>query len=179
MKSPWKKISSTQKYKNPWIRVREDKVIRPDGTNGIYGVVDLTGSSAVVALTENNKVFLIRQWRYPLSCYTVEMPWGGRKRSETYLQCAKRELREETGVTAKQWNSIGKVADCPGVVNEFAHLYVARRLTIGSPIVLPEESDQEVVCIPFKRALAWMYSNKINDAVSIACLVRAKEYLKL
>ena len=67
MKSPWKKISSTQKYKNSWIRVREDNVFRPDGSKGIYGVVETTGSSAIVALTKTNDLYLIKQ--FFLECY--------------------------------------------------------------------------------------------------------------
>lgn len=179
MVSRWKKKSSRVAYQNPWIRIREDKVIRPDGVSGIYGVVELAGSSAVVALTSDVTVYLIKQWRYPLNRYTLELPWGGKRKAETYPQAARRELQEEAGVTASRWRSLGAVADCPGVVNEMVHLYLAENLTTVRRTIISEESDQEVIIVPFKKAWQWVQTNKICDAVTIAGLTRAKHKLHL
>ncbi len=179
MKSPWKRISSTQKYKNKWLRVREDTVFRPDGTKGIYGVVETSGSSAIVALTKKNEINLIKQWRYPLNRLSIELPWGGQKKGESGLQCAKRELKEETGLTAKKWNLLTRSSVCPGIVNEDAYIYLAQGLTEGRRKTLSEESDQTVVVIPFKLVYQWIMKKKIHDAVTIAGVLLAKEYLKL
>lgn len=179
MKSTWKKISSAQKYRNKWLRVREDKVIRPDGTKGIYGVVETSGSSAIVALTKKNEIYLIKQWRYPLNRLSIELPWGGQKKGESGLQCAKRELKEETGLTAKKWNVLTRSSVCPGIVNEEAYIYLAQDLIQGKRHYYPEEGDQVVIKIPFSKAHQWIMKKRIHDAVTIAGVLLAKEYLKL
>ncbi len=175
---PWKKLSSRYVYKNPWIRVREDKVIRPDSTRGIYGVVELPGSSAVVAVDNKKQLYLIKQYRYPLQAYTVELPWGSRQHRESYLQAGKRELREEAGITAGIWKALGKVADIPGIGDEYAYLYLARDLTFGKPIVPSEEGEQKVFSIPFTKAYQQALEGTIKDAVTVAGIVRAKQYIK-
>lgn len=175
----WKKKSSRIAYQNQWLSLREDSVIRPDGNPGIYGVVDLTSSSAIIALTKDNKVYLVKQWRYPLACYTIELPWGGRKKNENFLQCAKRELEEEVGIRAQQWKSLGKVADCPGIVNEFVALYLAQGIQETHRIGISEESDQRVVLVPFARAWRWALDGTIRDAVTITGLTRTKYTLSI
>jgi len=177
MKNPWRKLSSKIVYRNPWIKVREDKVIRPDKKRNIYGVIETTGSSAIVAIDEQEYIYLIKQWRYPLDQYTLELPWGGRKKQETYWQAAKRELREEAGLTAKRWKALGKIADCPGIVNEFAYLYLAQNLAVQKPIVLSEEGVQKVMRVPFIKAYRWALQGRIQDAVCVAGIARAKLYL--
>ncbi|MBI5038104.1 MAG: NUDIX hydrolase [Candidatus Kerfeldbacteria bacterium] len=139
----------------------------------------MTGSSIIVALNKAGELYLVKQWRYPLSSYTLELPWGGRKPRETYLQAAKRELREEAGLVAQSWKSLGRVADCPGIVNELVSIFLARELKKVGTVTISEESDQSVATIPFSKAFRWVQTGKINDAVSIAALTRAKIFLHL
>src|SRR5580693_1650129 len=97
---PWKTIGSREVYANPWIRVREDQVIRPDGKPGIYGVVEFRSYAiGVVPVTPEGETFLVGQWRYPLSLYSWEIPEGGGAFDRPMLESAKKELREETGIT--------------------------------------------------------------------------------
>ncbi len=173
----WKTVSSKTVYKNHWMKVVENQVVRPDGRTGIYGVVVLRGASAVVAINKEKRIYLVKQYRYPLQRHTLELPWGGRKSKESYLQTAKRELREETGLIARKWKHLGKVADLPGLVNEFVSIYLAQDLTAKKPIIPLEEGDQQIIIMPFKKAYDWAITGKIKDAVAVTGIVRAKKYL--
>src|SRR6185295_14247670 len=106
---PWTRKSGREIYRNPWIRVREDNVIRPDGSGGIYGVVEFANRAiGVVALNASCEIVLVGQHRYPLNYYSWEIPEGGcLKESDTIEAAAARELREETGVEARRWNYLG------------------------------------------------------------------------
>src|SRR5439155_7079061 len=99
-RGPWQVLGSRQVYENAWIRVREDDVIRPDGQPGIYGVVEFQGLAvAIIALTEDEQVYLVGQYRYPTDTYSWEVVEGTSEAGEEPLAAAKRELSEETGLT--------------------------------------------------------------------------------
>ncbi|NDC38040.1 MAG: NUDIX hydrolase, partial [Proteobacteria bacterium] len=95
--NPWKTLSSKVMYQNPWISVREDQVIRPDGSPGIYGVVETKVATGVVALTPEHKVILVGQYRYPLQQYSWEIVEGGAEHGEDPFVAIQRELEEEVG----------------------------------------------------------------------------------
>lgn len=178
MKNPWKRLSSRTVYQNPWIKVREDRVIRPDEKKGIYGVIVVNDSVATVAVTKKQEIFLIKQWRYTLGYPTIELPWGGSKKNETPLAAAKRELAEEAGLKAKKWKLLGSVEDYPGISTERAHIFLAREL---SKVKRRLDGTEELALIkvPFKKAWAWVLSGTIRDAVTTTALLKAKNYLKL
>src|SRR5436305_1444194 len=122
------------------MRLREDAVIRPDGRNGIYGVVELRPSVGVVALNTSLEIVLVGQWRYPLAGYSWEIPRGGSKPGEVDLErVAERELREETGVEAKTWKPLGSVDVNNGITTDVEHLFLATDLEIHEKHVDPEE----------------------------------------
>ena len=95
-------------YENPWISVREDSVIRPDGEPGIYGVVHYKNTAVGVLPVEDDHVYLVGQYRYPLERYSWEIPEGGCPEDEEPLRAAQRELREETGLEARNWRRLGE-----------------------------------------------------------------------
>src|SRR5258708_1800444 len=106
--SPWIRRSSRTIYENPWIRLREDRVVRPDGNRGIYGVVEFKSwSIAIVPVTEDGDTFLVGQHRYPRQRFSWEVPQGGGPPRVPPLEGARRELREETGISAQRWTSLG------------------------------------------------------------------------
>ena len=107
LKNPWQRRGSRLVYSNQWITVREDDVITPGGTPGIYGVVETRIATGVVALTEKNEIYLVGQYRYPVDEYSWEIPEGGSERDEDPMVTAKRELREETGLEAEFWEQLG------------------------------------------------------------------------
>ncbi len=94
--NPWRTLSSRIVYRNPWLTLREDTVIRPDGAEGIYSVVEMRPSCGVVAINEDNQIALVGQWRYVHGKYSLEIPTGGSEEGEAPLDAAKRELLEET-----------------------------------------------------------------------------------
>ena len=177
--NPWKTISTRHIYKNAWIQVREDQVLRPDGSPGIYGVLESKVATGVVALTERNEVYLVGQYRYPTKHYSWEIIEGGAEPGEAPLSAVKRELREEAGLEARSWEELGgeiHLSNCFSA--EVAHLYIARDLTVVPP--QPDVTEiLEVRCLPFAEAMKMVDSGEIKDAMSIIGLLRAARVLKL
>ena len=110
-RGPFKIIASREVYKNPWIRVREDKVVRPGGTRGIFGVVEMKAGSSVLALTDDNQVYLVKEYKYGIERYSVELASGALEDRESPRAAAKRELEEELGLKADTWINLG-VKNC-------------------------------------------------------------------
>ncbi len=176
---PWQKVSSRDVYQNPWIQIREDAVIRPDGNPGIYGVVKLLHwASGIVALNEKQEIVLVGQHRYPLDYYSWEIPEGGCPKSGDNIQTmAADELRQETGLTAGKWNYLGCMALSNSVTDELAHLYLARELTQGSPDPDPTEV-LELKWVTLDQACQQALSGEITESISIVALLRAQDFLR-
>jgi 8-oxo-dGTP pyrophosphatase MutT (NUDIX family) len=159
-------------YKNNWVRVREDEVIRPDGTPGLYGVIEIRPSVGVVAMNHLDEVVLVGQWRYPLNRYSWEIPRGGSQPGETdMLAVAQRELAEESGVMAENWQLIGQVDVCNGVSDDVQSLFWARNLSATEMKLDPEE-DISVAWKPFPEALEMAMTGKITEVCSVAALLK-------
>ncbi|MBX7143490.1 MAG: NUDIX hydrolase [Oligoflexia bacterium] len=171
--NPWKILNSKCIYENPWIRVREDNVIRPDGRPGIYGVVEARKiATGVIALNERSEIFLIGQYRYPTRHYSWEIVEGGAEIGEAPMDAAKRELREEAGLIASNWEQLGTevhLSNC--VSDEIAVFFVARNLTEVE--VAPDGTEVlQRRCVPLTKALQMVDSGEIKDAMSIIALLR-------
>jgi 8-oxo-dGTP pyrophosphatase MutT (NUDIX family) len=152
-RNPWTTVASRIAYANPWLRIREDEVLRPDGQPGLYGVVEIRPSVGVLAFNERDEIALVGQWRYPSNRYSWEIVRGGSAEGETdMLAAARRELREEAGYEAGQWSSLGAVDVCNGVTTDVQHLFVARELTFAGP---HQDEVEEIVTrwIPFHDAI--------------------------
>ncbi|MBN2425672.1 MAG: NUDIX hydrolase [Calditrichaceae bacterium] len=175
-KNPWKKISSRNIYRNNWINIREDQVITPTGTQGIYGVVETKPAIGVVPVTENLDTFLVGQYRYTLDFYSWEIPEGGGQEDEAVLDGARRELREETGLTAFKWTNLGTCHTSNSFTNETAYLFLAEGLKNGRPN--PDHTEElSVKQMPFLEAWAMVKDGTIQDAMSIIGLMRARDLL--
>jgi 8-oxo-dGTP pyrophosphatase MutT (NUDIX family) len=175
--NPWKRLGSRLVYENPWIRVREDRVITPSGTEGIYGVVDARIAVGIVALTEDNLVYLVGQYRYPNDVYSWEIPEGGAEGDELPLQAAQRELREETGLKATSWEELGgeiHLSNC--FTSERAFIFVARGLTQGA--AAPDETEKLAVkTVSVRDALAMADDGRLYDGLSIIAIHRIARFL--
>ncbi len=170
-RNPWKTLSSKIVYRNPWIRVREDEVVRPDGGPGIYGVVEIRPSVGIVALNERDEIVLVGQWRYPHNHYSWEIPRGGSVEGETdMLIAAQRELAEEAGVQAAEWRYLGAADCCNGVVNDVQSTYFATGLTPTERNLDPEE-EIAVAWKPFSEAVDMVMDNRITEISSIAAIL--------
>ncbi len=178
MKNPWRTLDSRLVYENPWIRVTEDQVIRPDGMPGIYGVVDIAPSVGVLAVNASQEVALVGQWRYTRNRYCWELPVGGSKSTDTdILQAAQRELREETGYEAAQWQQLGVIDTVIGVTTERATFFRARELRHVGSQQDPEESIT-VRWAPFTEALDMVYREEITEAISVVALLRGERLIR-
>src|SRR5687767_10265505 len=108
-KNPWKKLSAEIKYENPWIKVEEHQVLNPAGNPGIYGKVHFKNLAiGVIPIDENGNTWIVGQYRYPLDEYSWEIIEGGGKLGVDPLVSAKRELLEEAGIIAEEWELIAK-----------------------------------------------------------------------
>ena len=179
MKNPWRTLDSKVVYQNPWIRVREDRVIRPDGKEGIYGVVSPRGVAVkTVALDAQQRVHLVRQYRYPTDFPSWEIPGGAAEPGESPIEVAKRELREEAGLEAHAFVQLGgRIQTNNSILDEVGFLYLARDVVrVGDPEPDPEESFEQR-SLPFDEALALVDQGEIEDVMTIIGLLRAARAL--
>lgn len=159
-------------YENPWITVWHDDVDRPDGSPGIYGVVHFANVAAgVVALDAEDRIVLVGQHRYSLDQDSWEIPEGGVPDGESVEDGARRELREETGVTATSWRELARVDLSNSVTDERAILFLATDLSYGE--AEPEATEAlRVRWVPFDEALAMTLDGRITDVMSVVAIQR-------
>lgn len=177
MDNPWKTLSSKLVYSNPWIRVREDQVITPQGRSGIYGVVEAKPAIGIVPLTKDLFTYLVGQYRYTLDTYSWEIPEGGAEKNETLLKGAKRELQEETGLSAKKWIELGQLYTSNCFTNERAYIFIAENLKQGAA----EPDPTEVLTlkkISFLDAWQMVLNQEIKDSLTITALMRTYHFLQ-
>lgn len=169
--NPWTIKDADVKYENPWIKVQEYDVLNPGGGKGIYGVVEIKNLAVgMIPLSKNMDTWLVRQYRFPLNEWTYEIPEGGCPPSSTPLETAKRELEEETGITASKWTPILEVQTSNCITNELGYVYLAEDLSIGD--ANPDEDEYlELIKLPIQEALQWVENGKIKDALSVAGLL--------
>jgi len=169
--NPWKTLSTRVVYDNPWIRVREDQILHPDGQPGIYGVVHFKNLAiGILAIDEEGYVHLVGQHRYPLNRYSWEIPEGGCPEGEEPLQAAQRELLEETGLQAREWQLVGEADLSNSVSDEQALWFLATGLVQGE--AAPEGSEVlERRRVPVAEALRMIDAHEITDALSIIALL--------
>jgi len=168
----WKRLTSQVMYENPWIQVRHEEVQRPNGSTGIYGLVQFKNQAiGVVALDDEGNIYLVKQSRYALDDWSIEIPEGGGPRNVDPLESAKRELQEETGLFARHWELILTMHLSNSVTNELAHVFLATGLMQGEQD-LDDTEDIEVMKVPLTRAIEWVKNGTITDSISVAALLR-------
>ncbi len=176
---PWQVQGSKEIYSNPWIQVREDQVLHPDGQAGIYGVVSFRNLAVgIVPLDNHGDITLVGQHRYPLDYYSWEIPEGGCQIGiEKTEAAALRELREETGLRAARLDYLGCFTLSNSVSDEIAHLYLARDLTPGEH----EPESTEILSlqkIPFSEACRRAEEGELNESMTTIALLRARRFLE-
>ncbi len=157
-------LTQDYRFRGKIINLRVDNAALPDGTTALREVVEHPGGVCVAALTDDNQLLFVRQWRYPYGEVVLELPAGKRdKAGEAPLECGKRELLEETGATAAEYTFLGQVYPTPGYCDEIIYLYLARGLTFGQ--AQPDEDEfVEVEKIPLATAVEMVLRNEIPDA---------------
>jgi 8-oxo-dGTP pyrophosphatase MutT (NUDIX family) len=168
---PWRRHRRAIAYENAWVTVYHDEVTRPDGQPGIYGVVHFANTAVgVVAIDDHDRVALVGQHRYTLDSSSWELPEGGSPQGEDPLDGAKRELREEAGVTARDWRLLGRYHLSNSVSDEEAFMYLATDLVLGQASPDGSEADISVRWLPFGDVMAMVERGEITDAMSVLAL---------
>ena len=173
--NPWITKSTENKYDNPWIRLDESQVINPAGKDGIYGVVHFKNRAmAIIPLDDDNNTWIVGQFRYTTKTYEWEVIEGGVPEGEDLLEGAKRELEEEAGLIASEWELI--IDGCQlsnSVSDEIGYAYVARGLSFTA--TNPEETEQlQIRKLPFDELVTMVMNGEIKDLLSVASVLKLK-----
>lgn len=172
MKNPWQTLTTRVAYQNPWIKIAHNEVINPSGGAGIYGVVHYKNIAVgIVPIDEEGNTWLVGQYRYPLERYSWEIPEGGCPLGTNPLATAKRELIEETGIRATEWELIQRLDLSNSVSDETGVVYIARGLSFGASQPEPTE-ELQIKKIPLQRAVELCLNGEITDSLSVIALYR-------
>jgi 8-oxo-dGTP pyrophosphatase MutT (NUDIX family) len=173
-KNDWEILSEKVVYDNAWISLVHHEVINPSGNPGIYGKVHFKNIAiGILPLEEDDTLHLIGQYRFVLQQYSIEIPEGGGSLADDPLLAAKRELLEETGLTAERWDKILEMHMSNSVTDEYCIVYLARSLSQGK--ALPEETEKlDHIKLPFDAAYQMVIENKITDAISVAAILKLR-----
>lgn len=151
-----------------------ERVQLPGGRETELEVLRHPGAAAILALTPANEVVLIRQYRHSAGEYLWEVPAGTREADEPPLDCARRELTEETGFSAQDWTELGEMLPAPGYATEKIHLYLARGLERAEQKLDVDEVITDVRPVPVPEALRWVADGTVSDAKTAVALCRAQ-----
>ena len=171
--NPWSVTATSVPFKNDWLHIDKNEVIRPDGGAGEYTVVRLRRLAVgALPIEPDGSVHLVGQWRFPLARYSWEIPEGGGEPGEEPLACAKRELEEETGLRAAHWAPILEMDLSNSVTDEAGIVFLATGLQPGR--MQPEAT--EVLRhrrAPFLDVLARVIDGRIRDSLTVGAVLRA------
>ncbi len=156
------RISGEDVYNGIFLHMKRDQVRLPDGSLAIREYLTHPGAVAILALLDDGRVVLERQFRYPIAKTCIEIPTGKLEIGEDRLLCAKRELAEETGYTAKKWSFIRRIHPVISYSTEFIDIYLAEGLTAGES-KLDDEEFLDVFAAPLEQILAWIEQGEITD----------------
>lgn len=172
--NPWQTHSIDVVYDNPWITVSHRNVTAPTGNDAIYGLVHFKNTAVgIVPIDDQGNTWLVGQYRYTLDQYMWEIPEGGGHPDEGELLVAQRELREETGISAKRWTPLLETHTSNSVTDEYGVGFVAQELSFGE--TEPDDTENlSVKKIPLGDAIEMVMQGSITDALSMTCLLKVK-----
>lgn len=170
----WQTLSSELVYESPWIAVHKHQTINPAGNPAIYSVVNFKNLAiGIVPLSEDGYTWLVGQWRYPLNAYSWEIPEGGGPLGEIPVETAVRELKEETGIVAKNFEEIMQLHLSNSATDEHAFIFLATGLTFEASE--PEETeDLKVKKVHINDAFDMVMKGEITDGISVAAIFKVK-----
>lgn len=172
----WTIKKTVKKFANDFFEVHEDAVVQPDGKEGKYATIALVPGVSVLAIDDEDFVYLTKQFRYQAGKETLEVI-AGAVEDETPMKAAKRELKEELGITAEEFIKVGKVELDHSIIKSQSTQYIARGLTFGKT---DQDSSEEVklLKISFKEAVEKVLNGEIAHAPSCVLILRAAFELK-
>ena len=174
---PWQILRSHDIYRDAWMHIRKDDVIRPDGAPGTHGVIVLNSGVSVLPLDDQGRVHLTDEFHYAVGRRTIEVVSGGRHPDELPLDAARRELDEELGITADEWIDLGLVDPFTTMLNSPANLFLARQLQFGTS--RPEATECiRTVTVDFDTAVEMVMDGRITHAPSCVLILKAARWLE-
>lgn len=172
----WTIKATKEKFSNDYFKVFEDAVIQPDGENGKYATIEFVAGASVLPVDDDGFVYLIEQFRYGAGRKTLETVAGAIEKG-TPLETAKRELKEELGITAKEFIKLGKIQIDHSIIKNETTQYVARKLKFNEPDPDDEEEKPKLVRIKFEEAVEKVLNGEITHAPS--CVLILKAWVKI
>jgi 8-oxo-dGTP pyrophosphatase MutT (NUDIX family) len=170
--NPWVTLSVRKVYGNRWLDLWEEHCLDPSGKPALYGKVSFHSKAVgIIPIAENGDTWLVGQHRYCLNQYSWEIPMGGSPHHLPVLESAQRELREETGLTAKRWEQILFLHTSNSVTDEEGYVFTAEDLDQGEPEFESTENI-EIRRLPGREALRMVMDGEITDAISVAGLLK-------
>ncbi len=172
-----KKLDSEDIFSGCLLKVKKDKVELPNGNIAYREWIKHPGASAVIPILPNGEIILVRQYRYPVQAVTLEIPAGKLDiAGENPLECAKRELKEETGITADTWINLGDYYPSVAYTTECITLFLASGLHKGER-KLDEDEFLNLEEVPLEDVVQDIMDGKIADGKTIAAILKADKYL--
>lgn len=163
-------------YNGIIINTSLDRVVLKNGEHSLREVVHHPGGVAIIPIDEEGFVYCVRQFRYPIGEHLIEIPAGKLEPGEAPLECAVRELSEETGISADEYISLGKIYPSPGYCKETIYIFMARKLHFGQPH--PDVNEfLDVQKIHLNELYRAVISNEISDAKTNIAIMKAKALL--
>ncbi|NEA32813.1 NUDIX hydrolase [Streptomyces sp. SID13031] len=174
-RTQWVTLSTRILYRSRWLELRCDETVLPQGSRGRYDHVVVPGSATVLAVDEDAMVAVTRQWIYPHGQAQWRLPTGRIEAADASPEvAARRELREETGLSAARLRLLGVINGADSLTNHREHVFVAGELTQGKPELEPGEADLEVRWFPFDRVLAMVRAGQMPHAGSAFAVLSAR-----
>lgn len=174
---PFESIRSEVLVQGRAFKIRRDYLKTPDGRETKLEIVDHGGSVVLLPLDEENNLLFVRQYRHAVGADLLELPAGTRDAQEPYEECARREIREETGMAAGNLRKIGEFYLAPGYSTEFMAVFLATGLR-EDPLQADEDEFLQLERIPLKKAIDMAEQGEIPDAKSLAALLLARPHLE-
>jgi len=156
------RLSGQDIYSGIFLDMKRDQVSLPDGNQAVREYLTHPGAVAIVAVLDDGRVLMERQYRYPIAKACLEIPAGKLDPKEDHLLCAQRELAEETGYSAKKWSFIRRIHPVISYSTEFIDIYLAEGLISGKSH-LDEEEFLDVFAAPLEQLLEWVEQGEITD----------------
>jgi ADP-ribose pyrophosphatase len=173
---PWQVLARRTVYRDPWIAVDRDEVIRPDGAPGTHCVVHLLPGVSVLAVDDAGTAYLTEDFHYAVGRTTIEAVSGGIDPGEAPQDAAERELAEELGIAAAEWTDLGRCDPFTTIVVSPTRLFLARRLTFG-PRKLEGTERTRVLAAPFGEVVRMVLDGRITHAPSCVLVLKARQTL--
>ena len=171
-------VSSRNVHQGSLVRLREDRVVLPHGTEATYEFVEIKHGSSVLAMEENGDVWLVLEWKYAIDRPSLEVVSGGIEPNETPIEAAHRELREELGKAACELIPLGHVDPFTTMLRCPNYLFLARGLSETERAPEEAESNMELRRMPFQRAYELAVSREITHGSSCVAIFRVAEWLR-